>query len=127
MQMARPITGSRAGDVVLALLILATIIALAPRLRVYFSVTMVDVSLERVMSDGTREALATPVEFKQVGDGYWPGDAVVSKLRPKIDAYMSSSTLATTAPAGTKFDWTIRWSEDSLKLDHTEHVIWEGR
>ena len=123
----RLITRSRAGDLALAALIAAGMIALAPRLRVYFQVTMIDVSLERVAPDGKRTAIATPDQFEHLGDGYWPGDTVVAQVTPKIEAYMQKSGLDSDAPTGTSFDWTIRWSENSTKLDHCEHIIREAR
>jgi hypothetical protein len=125
MQTTRPISGSKARDVILAALILTAMLLLAPRLRVYFQVTAVDIALEQVLPDDTRVALVTPDQFQKVGEGYWPADAVISNLRPKIDAYMKQSALPAAAPSGTRFDWTIRWSQNSMKLDHTEHIVWE--
>jgi hypothetical protein len=127
MKNNRTITGSRAPDLCIVALIAGTMLILAPRLRVYYQVTMVDVTVQRIAADGTRGDRPTPVEFKHVGDGYWSPETVVSQLRPKIEAYMSASPPAMNVTPGTQFDWTIRWSENSLALDHVEHVLWEAK
>lgn len=121
----RWVTRSRRLDVALFLLILLLMLALCPRLRVYYRVTVVEVEVERVLPDGRREALATPRDFAQVGNGYWPGDAIAERLSPRIDQYMKSSTWASEAPAGTRFEWTIRWAENSTRLDQVDRVVWE--
>ena len=126
MNTASPITGSRTCDVLIALMIVALMLLLTPRLRVYFSVTMVDVSLAQISADGRHTAIPTPAEFEHVGDGYWPGETVAAKLKPRIDAYMARSTQASPVPAGTRFEWTIRWSENSRRLDHADVITWEA-
>jgi hypothetical protein len=126
MKPASPITGSRACDLLIALAILATMLLLTPRLRVYFNVTVVDVSLAQIAPDGRHISIPTPAEFEHIGDGYWPGDTLVSKLKPKIDTYMVRSTQANPVPAGTRFEWTVRWSENSRRLDHADLITWDA-
>jgi hypothetical protein len=121
------ITGSRAGDLSILAVIAGAMLLLAPRLRVYYQVTMVEVTVQRIAADGTRGDLSTPAEFQHVGDGYWSPETVVSQLRPKIEAYMNASPSAMGVTPGTQFDWTIRWSESSQALDHVEHVLWEAK
>jgi hypothetical protein len=121
------ITGSRAGDLSIIVVIAGAMLLLAPRLRVYYQVTMVQVRVQRLAPDGTRVDLPTPVEFQHVGDGYWSAETVVPQLRPRIEAYMSGSPRAMDVTPGTQFDWTIRWSENSQALDHAEHVLWEAK
>lgn len=123
----KTVTGSRYVDVSIAAGITALMLLLAPRLRVYYQVTLVDVSIERVMADGSRSTVATPDEFKHVGKGYWPGETLVKRLQPKINDYMSGSGLAATAAPGAHFEWTIRWSDDSLAMDHADRIVWEKR
>ncbi|HTL28004.1 MAG TPA: hypothetical protein VL282_02235, partial [Tepidisphaeraceae bacterium] len=102
------ITGSRAVDLTIFLVMLGLMLAAAPRLRVYFQVTMVDVSVMRIAPDGSQLELATPTPFKHVGDGYWRGDVLMERLRPQIDSYMRTSQWMRDAAAGTRFEWTVR-------------------
>ena len=119
------LTGSRAVDVMIFIVVLGLMLAAAPRLRVYFQVTMVEVSVVRIAPDGSRVELATPTAFKHVGDGYWRGDVLIERLKPQIDSYMKTSQWTQGAAPGTRFEWTVRWSDDSLKLDHSDRVVWE--
>jgi hypothetical protein len=120
------VTGSRGGDVLIVVVCLAVMFALAPRLRVYFQVTMVEVTVERVTPLGARTVVPTPDEFMKLGAGYWRGDTLVAQLKPKVDAYMNASGLAHTEPPGTRYEWVVRWSDDSLRMDQLDRVIWEA-
>jgi hypothetical protein len=106
--------------------ILGLMLLCAPELRVYYQVTVVEVSVERVTPDGQRIELPTPPRFAQPGYGYWRGDVLMSRLEPRIRDYMRSSHWAREAQPGTRFVWTVRWSENSTRLDQVDRIVWEA-
>src|SRR5687768_13806526 len=93
---ARPplVTGSRRSDRLLFFSVLGVLIVLSPALRVYYQVTVAEVSVDRVPPDGRRVALETPPPFKQPGIGNWRGDVLISRLEPQIRQYMQRSDWA---------------------------------
>jgi hypothetical protein len=105
--------------------LLIVMVLLAQRLIVYHDVTVVDVVVTRVGPDGHRHVLATPAKFARPGSGTLAPESVADTLRPAIDAHMRGSQWARDAPPGTRFEWTIRWSRDSVRLDHEHRHVWE--
>lgn len=124
---ARFLTRSRRSDILVFVTVLAVMLLLSPRLRVYYKVTAVAVTLEQVWPDGRRTSLPTPAEFDRPGNGYWSGDSLVRRLTPAIDLFMQSSPVARDATAGTRFEWTIRWSDTSSTLNHSQVIVREAR
>lgn len=96
---------------------------LSPRLRVYYRVTVVDVSVERIDLDGTRHALATPGPLQRLGHGYWRSDEVEHGARKRIDRLMRDARFLRDAPPGTRFQWLVRWSENSARLDQRALIV----
>lgn len=118
--------GSRKVDFLLFISILLLMIVLAPRLRVYYSVTVYDISITEIQPDGTRKELPAPAELKRLGNGYWKGESLVKRLSPRISEYMQQSDWPTAAPAGTRYEWDLRWSDESTTLDHADRIVWEA-
>ena len=127
MRIARSefVTRSRRRDTAVFLSILGLMVLFSPALRVYYQVTVVEVSVERVTSDGQRATLTTPPEFDRPGNGDWRGNILLARLEPRIRSYMEQSDWGRDAPPGTRFEWTVRWSDNSSKLDHVDRVVWE--
>ena len=122
----RWVTGSRRLDVGLFIFILLLIVLQSPRLRVYFGTTVVEVSIEEIQPNGARRPLNTPDTFMRLGAGYWKGDSLVERLTPLISAHMEQSDWVREAPPGTRYEWTVRSSEDSMKLDRVDRIVWEA-
>ena len=120
------VTRSRRGDLLLFALIVGLMLLLGPRLRVYHATTVVAVRVERVAPDGRTVELPTPPHLSRPGNGYWRGATLVARLEPRIRAYMSGSEWGRNAEPGTRFVWTVRWSDDSTKLDDVERIVWEA-
>jgi len=122
----RWVTGSRRLDYGLFFLILFLIFFFSWwRLRVYYQVIVAEVTVEEIAPGGGRRALPTPSEFDHPGNGYWPGESLLPRLSPKIQAYMNGSEWAQRAEPGTRFEWTIRWANNSTRLDHVDRLVWE--
>ena len=119
------VTRSRRCDRALFLSILLVMLLLAPRLRVYYRVTVVEIVVEQVTSDGGRLRLPTPQRFAHPGDGDWPGESLVGRVTPRIRDFMARSEWARRAAPGTRFEWTVRWGDDAIHLDHVDRIIWE--
>jgi len=117
---------SRRIDLALFVCILLWMLLFSPRLRVYFATTVVEVSIEEIQPNGTRRPLITPDNFVRLGAGYWKGDSLVERVTPMIDAHMKQSDWLREAPRGTRYEWTLRWSDNSTKLDQVDRIVWEA-
>jgi hypothetical protein len=120
------VTASRARDLVIFIIILAVMLPLSERLRVYYAVTVVDVTVTRILANGREETLPTPGVFARPGGGFWRPEEVVDLVKPQIENYMRSSAWSSEAAAGTRFEWTIRWARNSTHLDDQYQYIWEA-
>lgn len=119
------VTGSRRADAAIMAMIALAMIALAGRLGVYYRATVIDVTIERVDPDGTVTSFPTPDKFKQLGSGNWPVDEIRRRLRPMVNDHMRESTFAENAPPGSRFVWTVRYSQNHTRLDQELQLIWE--
>jgi len=115
---------SPARDMVVFITLLVLMILLSERLRVYYSITVVDVTVARILPNGRLETLPTPRVFARPGGGFWSPERVVDLVRPQIDSYMRSSAWSAEAP-GTRFEWTIRWARNSTRLSQLCRYVWE--
>src|SRR5207248_8335564 len=66
-------------------------------LRVYYAVTVVDVTVARILPNGREGTLPTPRIFHNPGSGFWRPEEVVDLLKPQIDNYMQSSPCSSQA------------------------------
>jgi hypothetical protein len=118
------VTGRFAGDVVLLVVLASVVVLSVPRLRVYYNVTVVDVTVQRIGPDGRREQLNTPEQFAHFERGYTRGDRVPETVERAIDRYMAGLGAEAEA-AGTRYEWTVRYSHNSTKLDRQHLVVRE--
>lgn len=113
--------GSRRADLLavgaLALLVLAG----APFVCVYHRVTLMDLSVVRIEPDGRRTAMSVPSSLGHRRARPWAVQrgpaAAVRALEARIRRLMRADPAMATAPPGTRFEWTIRYSENSTRLD----------
>jgi len=120
------VTGRRHADWLLCLLGAILITAAgAARLRVYYQVTVFEVSLERVSATGTRESVPLPDEFRRA-DAAAPPAVLLNRLERQIDAYMAEDPPALGAEPGARFEWTIRYSHNSGALDQQRVIVFDG-
>jgi hypothetical protein len=115
------VTHSRRGDLLVFLLLAGLVLATAYRLRVYFHVTVVDVSIVRVSHDGTRQKLPTPEKFRRAGLVAKPPMAI-SKLERRIEKYMKNYPPLRQGQPLDRYEWVIRYSFNTRLLDQ-KHVI----
>jgi len=107
------------------LAIAALMVLCGHRLRVYHNVTVVEVTVLRILPDGTRQAVATPAPFERFESGYAPGHEVPQRIERAIERYMDD--LQQHDPPGTRYEWTVLYSADSTKLDRRHVVVREVR
>ena len=119
------VTASPARDLVIFMALFAVMLLLSERLRVYYAVTVVDVTVARILPNGRLETLPTPLVFARPGEGYWRPEKVVDLVKPQIENYMRSSTWSSEA-VGTRFEWTIRWARNSTRLDRQYRYVWKA-
>jgi hypothetical protein len=115
--------GSRRRDLlalgVLALLVLAG----SPFVCVYHRVTLMELSIVRIEPDGRRTPMPTPPSLSRRPARPWavqrgPASAVRG-LEARVRRLMRAEPAFATAPPGTRFEWTIRYSENSARLDRS--------
>jgi len=121
----RFVTGSRRGDILLFLFLACLVIATSYRLRVYYQVTVFEVSVVRVDPDGTSRALQTPEQFQKMWSVDKPSK-VVPGLESGIRAYMSNHSSSLQTQSGTRLEWTIRYSFNSRLLNQQRVIVFDS-
>jgi hypothetical protein len=100
-------------------------------LRVYYRVTLVEVALVRVDPNGAQhvlpvpEAVWGPAQRSQAARRQ-PAE-MLRTLEAQIGEFMATAPLAAAAPVGARFEWRIRYSENSLRLDRKAVVAFGAR
>ena len=117
------VTGSRRGDLLLFLSLAFLAVAAGYRLRVYFQVTMAEVSVIRVASDGARQMLPTPKQCRRLRSATLPPPVFLERLEHCIRTYMHESPLLRQAESGTRFEWVIRYAYNSMRLDQQRVIV----
>jgi hypothetical protein len=113
------VSGSRSCDLAAFALLALAIAAGSLRLPVYYSVRVVQVDVARVRADGLRDALPTPRRFRHPGSD-------LEKLALRIESFMRRDAPAAWREPGDAIEWRVRWSENSLRLDQTRTLRFEG-
>ncbi len=120
------VTLSRRDDLLLFMILLACMLILTGyRLRVYFQVTVMEVSVIRFAPNGVKEVLPTPRQFQRIPIPVKPPPVVLEMLERRIRRYMHSSSLLTKAEPGTRFEWQIRYAFNSTRLDSQRVLVFE--
>ena len=119
------VTVSHWCDLVIFLLLVGLIIVTSYRLRVYFRVTVVEVSLIRIAPNGIRQVLPTPKQFRRMWSATEPTRVALDLLERNINEYMYKSSLLSHAEPGTRFDWLIRYAFNSTLLDKQLVLVFE--
>ena len=120
------VTGSRRRDVLVFLSLMCFVLATSYRLRVYFRVTVAEVSVVRVASDGTRQVLPTPEQCRRLWAATQPPVAFLERLELCIRTYMRDSSLLRQAEPGSRFEWIIRYAFNSPRLDHQQVIVFKA-
>ncbi len=117
------VIGSRRRDYLLFLLLACFVVITSYRLRVYFRVTVAEVSVVRVASDGTRQTLPTPEQCSRLWSATLPSPVFLERLEHCIRMYMHESLLLRQAESGTRFEWVIRYAYNSTRLDQQRVIV----
>lgn len=116
------VTRSKYFDLIIFALLLSVIIVTSYRLRAYYQFTYTKVTLVRMNPDGKRINNPVPNFIQSYG---------LARLQPKImwglvekiiRTYMKKPLESNKVKDGTRFDWIIRYSYNSFKLDK-ERII----
>lgn len=118
-------TRSRNLDLLAAGAVLVLILVNAPAMVVYSHVTAFDVRVVRIDATGNRAEIPTPGPLLRrshlaLDD---PGH-VVAVLERRINAVMRADPAFSSTDA--TYEWTIRWSRDSARLDQRKVFIRQG-
>jgi hypothetical protein len=115
--------GSRRRDLLAVALSALLVLAGSPSLRVYGRVTVMDLSVMRIEPDGRRTPVAPPAwiwsRAARARAARRRPRATLRTLELRIQQVMRGDPAFAAAPPGTRFEWTIRYSENSARLDRT--------
>jgi hypothetical protein len=99
--------------------VLALILVSAPALPVYTRVTVYDVRVVRIDAAGARTVIPTPRALSRPSRlALGKPDGVVAELERRIERSMR--TESPFALPGVSYEWTIRWSQNSARLDRSK-------
>jgi hypothetical protein len=127
MQNQTFVTMSRRGDLILFFFLLACMLVLTSyRLRVYFQITVLEVSVTRFAPSGVKEVLPTPRQFQRMPIAVNPPQVVLEMLERRIREYMYSSSLLSKAEPGTRFEWQIHYALNSVRLDKHRVLVFKS-
>lgn len=119
-------TKRRGGDLLTMGAVLALILVSAPALAVYSRVTVYDVRVVNVDAAGTRTVIATPRALSRPSRlALAAPDDVVAELERRIDRAMRTDSPFSSA-TGARYEWTIRWSKNSPRLDRSKVLTRQG-
>ena len=116
--------GRRAFDLAALGVVLAFFLATCFTLRVYYRVTVYEVSVERIDADGTRTKLETPNAVDQLILWHLEADEVLTRLRRAIDGWMEGSGALREISEGARVEWTVRYSYNSARLDERRVFVY---
>jgi len=120
--------GSRRRDLLAVALWTLLVLAGSPFLRAYHRVTVMDLSVVRIEPAGQRTPMATPPALwnraARGGAARKTPAAAVQALEQQIRQLMRSDLAIASAPPGTRFEWTIRYSENSVRLDRSAVYVY---
>lgn len=105
--------------------VLAVILVSAPALPVYSRVTVYDVRVVRVDAAGARAVIPTPRPLSRPSRlDLGKPDGVVAELERRIKHSMRTDSPFSSP--GASYEWTIRWSQDSARLDRSKVLTRPG-
>jgi hypothetical protein len=120
------VSGSHRLDLLAFVLLACLVLALSyGRLRVYYQVTVWDVTLTRVASDGRREALPTPERFRRSFLATEAPESAIAGLERAIGSYVRSGELSPSGPQGARYEWLIRYSHNNVSLDQQRLFVFD--
>jgi hypothetical protein len=103
----------------------ALILVTAPALPVYTRVTVYDVRVVRMDAAGGRTEIPTPRPLARPSRlALGRPESVVAELERRIEHAMR--TEAPFSSAGASYEWTIRWSRNSARLDQSKVLMRPG-
>jgi hypothetical protein len=115
--------GSRPRDLVAVGLLTLLVLVSSPALRVYHRVTVMDLSVVRIESDGRRSPEPAPSAIwnagARVSAAHRPPGKTIDALKRQIDGVMRDDPLRAALAPGGRIEWIIRYSENNTRLDHT--------
>jgi hypothetical protein len=114
------ITGSRATDRAIFLMLAALAIVGSWRMRVYFKVTVAEVRATRIDADGSRHELGLPANFARIPAAQHSPNAMLDDLAARMELF------ARHEPATSRIQWTVRYSFNSSRLDHVRVYVFPG-
>jgi hypothetical protein len=105
------ITGSRAADIALFLMLAAAATVGSWRVRVYFRVTVAEVQATRIDADSSRHEIEVPADFVRTLAAVYRTEVLMNELASRMELFSRR-----VAPAS-RMQWTVRYSYDSSRLD----------
>jgi len=125
MKMVTFVTGSRQYDLLIFIVLACFVIVTSYRLRVYYQVTVFEVSVVRVDPEGARRVLQTPEQFRKMSSVDKPSK-VIPSLESGIREYVSNHSSSLQTEPGTRLEWIIRYSFNSGLLNQQRVIVFDS-
>ena len=107
-------------DLLAFAVILAFLVATCFTLRVYYRITVYEVDVVRIDPDGARVELPTPESIDELILWHLPPRSVLTHLETSIDRLQREGAWSADLARGSRFEWTVRYSFNSLALDQSQ-------
>lgn len=111
------LSGSRKLDMALLGLMALVVLYGGRRLKVYYMVNAARVEATRLLPDGTRDAVVLPRYIERSGTAGGRIENHLQRIERRIRRY------ATQQPEAQSYEWSIRYSVNSPKLDRKRRVV----
>jgi hypothetical protein len=106
------VTGSRAADGALFLLLVVVAVVGSWRMQVYFRVTVAEIRATRIDADGSRHEIEVPANLGHTLAATHPPQVLLDELAPQMES------IARREEPASRTEWTVRYSYNSSRLDH---------
>lgn len=114
------LTGSRRLDLLCWCVLLLLLLAISPSFRVYHKVAAIRVEAAKIFPDGPQLPVQLPRHIERGGSIRVSIAEQLTSVEETIHRFMKQTDPLAEDPAGTHLTWTIRYSENSPRLDQTK-------
>jgi hypothetical protein len=116
------LTGSRKTDFIMFSILACLLLISSYRIRAYYQVTVADVNLVRINPDGERIDIPTTNFIRLFALASRPPEVLWDSLQSILESFTGNYMRSDEVKAGTQFNWIIRYSYNSTKLQD-ERII----
>lgn len=118
--------GKRGADLFVAACLLAFMLAGSFIMRVYYRITVFEIEVVEVAADGSRAPLATPESIARLRLWHLSPPELLDALDSQLQILSESEPWRQAILNGSYFEWTVRYSFNSPRLDQRRIFSYPG-